>query len=77
MKTAQLLEMLKLSKYANKTMRSIKNIITDSKRDKQIDHPKTALTVYSNKQKETLRNTRKTRTKSYHRHDVGYKKKTP
>ena len=48
-KAAQLLEMLKGSKDANKTMRSIHNIITDSKRDKQIDHPKITLTLNSDK----------------------------
>ena len=67
--------MLKSSKDANKTMRSIQNIIWDSKRDKQIGHPKTPLTLDSDKQKQTLRKTRKTRTKSYYRHDLGYKAK--
>ena len=46
-------------------MRSIQNIITDSKRDKQIDRPKTTLTLDSDKQKQTLRKTRKTRRESY------------
>ena len=67
-KTTLLLEMLKSWKDANKTMRSIQNIITDSKRNKEIDHPKTRHTLDSDKQKQILR---KTRTKSYHRHDVG------
>ena len=44
-------------------MRSIQNIITGSKRDKQIDHPKTTLTLDSDKQKQTLRKSLKTRTK--------------
>ena len=71
-KTAQLLEMLKPS---NKTMRSIQKIIMNSKRNKQIDHSKTTITLDSDKQKQTLRKARKTRTKSYHRHDVGQKTK--
>ena len=54
-------------------MRSIQGIITNSKRNKQRDYPKTTLTLDSDKQKQTLRKTRKTRTKSYDRHDVGYK----
>ena len=54
-------------------MTSVQNIITDSKRDKQFDHHKTALTLDLNKQKQTLKETRKARTKCYHRHDVGYK----
>ena len=53
--------MLKPSKDANKKMRSIQNIITDSKRDKQIHHPKATLTLNSINQKQTLRKTRKTR----------------
>ena len=73
--TAQLLEMLKPSKDANKTMRSIQKIIMNSKRNKQIDHSKTTITLDSDKQKQTLRKARKTRTKSYHRHDVGQKTK--
>ena len=56
-------------------MRSIQNIITDSKRYSQIDHHKTTITLDLNKQKLSLRETRKTRTKCYHRHDVGYKAK--
>ena len=56
-------------------MRSIQNIITDSKRYSQIDHHKITLTLDLNKQKLSLRETRKTRTKCYHRHDVGYKAK--
>ena len=74
-KTAQLLEMLKQSKDANKTIRSIQNIITNSKRSKQTDHPKTTLTLDSDKQKQTLRKTRKRRTKCYHKHAVGCKTK--
>ena len=35
-------------------MRSIQNIITDSKRDKQIDHSKITLTLDSDKQKQNL-----------------------
>ena len=46
-----------------------------AKKDKEIDHPKTTLTLDSDNQKRNLRKTRKTRTKSYHRHDVGYKAK--
>ena len=55
-KTAQLLEMLKSSKDTNKTMRSIQNIITASKRNKKIDHHKTTLNLESNKQKQTKEN---------------------
>ena len=44
-------------------MESIQKIIKASKRDKQIDHPKTMLTLDSEKQKQTLRKTWKTRTK--------------
>ena len=61
-KAAQLLEILD----SNKTVRSIHNIITDSKRDKQIDHPKITLTFDSGQQKQTLRETHKRR-KSYYR----------
>ena len=43
--------MLKSSKDANKTMRSIQTIITGGKRNKQIDHPKTIFTLDSDKQK--------------------------
>ena len=67
--------MLKSSKDANKTMRSIQNLITDNKRNKEIGHSKTTLTLDSDKQKQILGKTRKTRTKSYHRHGVGYKTK--
>ena len=56
-------------------MTSIQNIITDSKRSKQTDHPKTTLTLDSDKQKQTLRKTRKRRTKCYHKHTVGCKTK--
>ena len=56
-KTAKLLEMLKSSKDANKTMRSIQTIIMDGKRDKQIDHPKTIFTLDSDKQKNFKENT--------------------
>ena len=49
-KTAQLLEMLKSSKDANMTMRSIPTIITDRKRGK-IDHSKTTFNLDSDKQK--------------------------
>ena len=38
-------------------MESIQKIIKASKRDKQIDHPKTMLTLDSEKQKQTLRKT--------------------
>ena len=51
-------------------MRSIQNIITDSKRDKQIYRPKTTLLILT---KKANFKTRKTRTKSYHSHDVEYK----
>ena len=54
--------MLKPSKDANKTLRSIENIITDNKRSKQIDHPKTTRNLDSDKQKQTLRKTLKTGT---------------
>ena len=47
--------MLKSSKYANKTMRSIQNIITDRKRDKKIDDHKTTLALYSDKQKRSFK----------------------
>ena len=50
-KTAQLPEMLKSSKDANKTMRSTQTLITDDKREKQIDHHKTKFTLDSDKQK--------------------------
>ena len=63
--------MLKPSKDANKTIRSIQNIVTDSKRDKQIDHSKTRFIF--DKQKQILTKTWKTRTKRYRRHGVGYK----
>ena len=56
-------------------MRSIQNLITDNKRNKEIGHSKTTLTLDSDKQKQILGKTRKTRTKSYHRHGVGYKTK--
>lgn len=74
-KPAQLLVMLQSSTDANETMRSIQNIVMGSKRDKKIDHPKTILTLDLNKQKQTVRNTRKIRAKSYLRHDEGYKTK--
>ena len=70
--TAQLLEMLKSSKDANKTMRSIQNLITDNKRNKEIGLSNTTLTLDSDKQKQILG---QTRTKSYHRHGVRYKTK--
>ena len=54
-KTAQLLEMLKSLPHSNKSMGSIQYTITDSKRDKQIDHPKTTLTLNSDKQKQNLK----------------------
>ena len=44
-------------------MESIQRTIKASKRDKQTDHPKTMLTLDSEKQKQTLMKTRKTRTK--------------
>ena len=56
-------------------MRSIQNIITESKRDKQIDRLITTLTLDLDKEKQTLRKTQKTRTRTNHRHDVGYKTK--
>ena len=56
-------------------MRNIQNIITESKRDKQIDRLKTTLTLDLDKEKQTLRKTQKTRTRTNHRHDVGYKTK--
>ena len=74
-KPAQLLVMLQSSTDANETMRSIQNIVMGSKRDKKIDHPKTILTLDLNKQKQTVRKTRKIRAKSYLRHDEGYKTK--
>ena len=43
--------MLKSSKDANKTMRSTQTLITDDKREKQIDHHKTKFTLDSDKQK--------------------------
>ena len=43
--------MLKPSKDANKTMRNIQTTITDDKRGKQIDHPRTTFTLDSDKQK--------------------------
>ena len=49
--TAQLLKILKSSKDANKTMKSIQNFITNRKRDKQVYHPKTTLTLDSGKGK--------------------------
>ena len=66
--------MSKQLKDSNKTTRSIHNIITDSKRDKQTDDPKITLTLDSGQQKQTLRETHKRR-KSYYRQEVGYKKK--
>ena len=52
----------------------IQNLV-QNKRDKQIENPKTALTLDSDKQKQTLRKTWKRGTKSYHRHNVEYKAK--
>ena len=49
--------MLKSSKDANKTMRSIEAIITDRKRGKEIEHPKTTFTFNSDKQKNFKENT--------------------
>ena len=52
-------------------MGSIQYTITDSKRDKQIDHPKKILTLNPDKQKQTLKKAWKIRTKIYHTHEVG------
>ena len=60
----QSLEMLNSSKDANTTVGSIQNTTTDRKRDRQIDHPTTTLTLHSEKQKQTLRKVWKTRTKT-------------
>ena len=54
-------------------MRNIQTIITDDKRGKQIDHPRTTFTLDSDKQKKPLRKTQKTKTTSYNRHDAGTK----
>ena len=43
--------MLKSLKDVNRTARSIQTIITDIKKGKQIDHPKTTFTLTSDKQK--------------------------
>ena len=56
-------------------MRSIQSIIMESKRDKQIGRPKTTVSLDSDKQKQALRKTRKTRTKGHHRHYVKDKTK--
>ena len=56
-------------------MSSIQTIITDGKSGKQIDLPKTTFTIDSDKQKKTLKKTKKTKATTCHRHDAQYKAK--